>query len=131
MVRLAAVAFCLALVVGCAEDDKGIGTPPDASIDLVVRVDPDGKGVAPAKELRVRCTEPGDSAACRAAERLRPSDFEPVPGETACTQIFGGAETASISGELPSGPVKGSFSKENGCEAARWEKVAALLNQVT
>ena len=50
--------------------------------------------------------------------------------DKACTQIFGGPETATISGEVDGKPVDARFSRSNGCEVARWQAVSALLDQV-
>ncbi len=130
MVRVAVIVFCLAFVAGCGSSDEEQPAAAAPFAQLVVRVDADGKGVAPAKELKLQCGAPDESAACRAVSRLKAADLEPVPGDTACTQIFGGAETAGITGELDGEPVKARFSKVNGCEVARWEKVSALLSQV-
>ena len=45
----------------------------------------------------------------------------------ACTQQFGGPETATVTGTLHGDEVAARFSRENGCEISRWEKVAELL----
>jgi hypothetical protein len=108
---------CLALLAlaGCGAEQDGPERPA-ASTELTVRLDPDGKGPAEAKEARVR-----DAAG------LRPADFEPVPDDVACTQQFGGPETATVSGTLNGRAVDARFARDNGCEIARWEKVSALL----
>ena len=110
------VLCCLALV-GCgAEDDAAAPSDPAPSTQLTVRVDPDGKGPEPAKEAHVR-----------SARGLRPADFEPVPDDVACTELYGGPETATVSGTLDGRRIDGRFARNNGCEIARWEKVAPLL----
>jgi hypothetical protein len=53
--------------------------------------------------------------------------FEPVSGMTACTQQYGGPETATVKGTLHGEPIDAKFSRVNGCEIARWEEVAPLL----
>jgi hypothetical protein len=104
---------CLALV-GCGAEEEGAAPAP--ATELTVRVDRDGKGPEPAKEAQVR-SAPG----------LRLADLEPVPDDVACTQQFGGPETATISGTLDGRRVDARFARTNGCEIARWEKVAPLL----
>jgi len=108
---------CLALLAlaGCGAERDGAARPA-ASTELTVRLDPDGRGPAKAKEARVR-----DAAG------LRPADFEPVPDDVACTEQFGGPETATVSGTLNGRDVDARFARNNGCEIARWEKVSALL----
>ena len=131
--RLTLLLPLVLLAAGCGADDEtgGPGSiPPKPLAQLVVRVDADGKGAAPAKELRIRCESAGESPACSAADALKPADFAPVPADKACTQIFGGPQTASVTGSLRGEDVDGGFSRQNGCEVARWEAVAALLDQV-
>ena len=108
---------CLAVLAlaGCGAGQEGTARPA-ASTELTVRLDPDGKGPAKARQARVR-----DAAG------LRPADFEPVPDDVACTQQFGGPETARIWGTLEGREVDARFARNNGCEIARWEKVSALL----
>ena len=53
-----------------------------------------------------------------------------MPSDKACTQIFGGPETATISGRVNGEPVDARFARNNGCEIARWDSVSALLAQV-
>jgi hypothetical protein len=108
---------CLALLAlaGCGAEQDG-SARSTTSTQLTVRLDPDGKGPAKAKEARVR-----DAAG------LRPADFEPVPDDVACTEQFGGPETATVSGTLNGRDVDARFARNNGCEIARWEKVSALL----
>jgi nitrous oxide reductase accessory protein NosL len=113
----------LALLAGCGEDDDEPPPAPAPLADLVVVVD---TGREP-REARVRCAAPDDSPACRAAAALTADDFAPVPGDVACTQIYGGAETARVTGTLRGERVDARFSRTNGCEIARWDEVADLL----
>ena len=43
---------------------------------------------------------------------------------------FGGPETATIKGTIRGQEVDASFSRSDGCEIARWDKVKPLLDQV-
>jgi hypothetical protein len=132
MRRFALPLVAAALLAGCGEDD---GTPAAGGsgqlAQLVIRVDDDGdKGAAPARELRLTCAAPTDSAACGAAAGVSAADLAPTSGDTACTQLYGGPETASIKGELRGSAVDASFSRTDGCEIARWEGVQDLLAEV-
>src|SRR3954466_12361293 len=71
---------------------------------LTVRVDGDGSG--PSKELtpELSCAKAGENDACAAASKLSAADLAPTPANTACTQIYGGPETASIQGTLNGEP---------------------------
>ena len=115
------------LLAGCGDREEA----PARVTELVVRLDRDGpQGPEAAKELRLSCDEGDASAACRAAGRLKPRDFGPVPDNVACTDIFGGPQTARIAGTLRGERVSASFSRSDGCEINRWETVAPLLAEV-
>jgi hypothetical protein len=122
-------------LAGCGGEEEagdgsgsGSGTAAPAT-QLTVRLDPDGDGPEKAKQARISCEggSGGSGGPCAAAERLRPADFEPTPDDVACTELFGGPQTATISGTLQREQVEGRFSRQDGCEIARWEKVSALL----
>jgi hypothetical protein len=125
-----AILCLLVLVAGCGAEEERAAPAQAPFAQLVVRVDPDGTGAVPAKELNVRCAAAGESGACRSADALKAGDFAPVSPKRACTDIFGGPETATISGQLRGKPVDARFSRSNGCEVARWEAVSGLLEQV-
>jgi len=127
---------CLAVLAlaGCGGEEEAAdpGRPAPVS-QLTVRVDPDGDGPQQAKQARISCDqEPAERGSpCATAHKLRPADFEPTPDDVACTELFGGPETATISGTLEREKVDGRFSRQDGCEIARWEKVSALLAEAT
>jgi hypothetical protein len=53
--------------------------------------------------------------------------FRGVPAGTACTEIYGGPQVAWVSGSVNGRKVWARFQRQNGCEIARWDRVAALL----
>lgn len=112
---LVALLACAALVA-CGEDDE----PPAASsyAELTVTVQPGDK------RAEVRCGAREDSDVCRA---LDAEWFEPTPGNVACTQQYGGPETATVTGTFRGEPVDAKFARRNGCEISRWEDAAPLL----
>jgi hypothetical protein len=109
---------CLAALAlaGCGAEEEPSAPSGAPATELTVRVDPDGDGPKPVKESQVR-----DAAG------LRPADLEPVPDDVACTEQFGGPQTATIKGTLDGRQVDARFARNNGCEIARWEKAAPLL----
>ena len=64
--------------------------------------------------------------ALRSAE-LDPQILEPVAADQTCTQVYGGPEAATLRGTWQGEPVDALFSRQNGCEIARWDAVADLL----
>jgi hypothetical protein len=53
------------------------------------------------------------------------ADLAPVPPSTPCTMIYGGPQKATISGTVDGQTVNAEFNRSNGCEIARWDKLAA------
>ena len=128
------ILLCCVLLglAACGEESgsDGIASGGSAPVtQLTVRVDPDGKGPEPARQARISCDADGRGEGCAAAAGLRPADFEPTAADVACTEQFGGAQTAKVSGSLEGERVEGSFSRHDGCEIARWDKLAAVLEQ--
>jgi hypothetical protein len=119
---------CLALA-GCGEDDEEPAPPGGGSAfaDLTVTVDRDGEGGRPARTATIRCEAPEDSVACRALAKLDPKVLQPTPANVACTQQYGGPETATVKGTLRGEPVDAELSRVNGCEIARWQDASAFL----
>lgn len=115
---------CLVLLAGCGGEEPARDSGSAPATRLTVRMDPDGEGPEPAKQSRITC--PGDPA-CRAVEKLRPADFEPVGNGVGCTAQFDGPETARVYGRLDGKAVAGTFARNNGCEIARWSTIAALV----
>jgi hypothetical protein len=80
------------------------------ALSATLQCDPDGG------------THPDPNGACDAL--LQNEDaLEPVPGDVACTEIYGGPQLATISGP----GVDATFSRENGCQIARWDALKAVL----
>jgi len=69
---------------------------------------------------------PDPEAACRLLRELK-DPFAPVPPDAMCTEIYGGPQTATVTGRLRGEPVNARFSRTDGCQIARWDKHAALL----
>jgi ABC-type transport system substrate-binding protein len=73
---------------------------------------------------------PAPDQACEwlaSARDLDPDPLDPVGGDVACTEIYGGAQTATVTGTLAGEPLDSAFSRTNGCEIARWDAALPLL----
>jgi hypothetical protein len=66
--------------------------------------------------------------ACRRLIALGDSAFAPTPrGMRACAQIYGGPQTALVTGIYFGRPVWTRLTRVDGCANARWNKVAFLF----
>jgi Subtilisin inhibitor-like len=101
-----------------------------ASTSLHITVWPEGTNGAN-RTWTLRCAPAGGTlphrvAACRRlAGMTRP--FRPVPKGSACLQIYGGPQTALITGRLRGARVRAHFDRHDGCEIDRWNRVRFLL----
>jgi hypothetical protein len=67
-------------------------------------------------------THPRRTAACRELARLGVRSLQPVPPRTACTEIFGGAMVAFVTGTVDSRRVWVKLRRDDGCEIDRWNR---------
>jgi hypothetical protein len=120
----------LAMLLGaCGSDEAASTAPPepDTRLNITFREDKDAE-----PQLTILECGPagGDHAspeeACRRLAALE-APFEATPPNMACTEIYGGPETAKVTGRLGAKAVDTSFSRENGCEIARWDRHAFLF----
>jgi hypothetical protein len=128
--RIVLVLACLATLgaAGCGGDDNDEQSAAVNSLaELTVTVDSDGDGPAKPKTATVKCGPASDSKECAALADMKPEAFEPVPGDMACTQQYGGPETATVQGTFKGQQVDAKFSRVNGCEISRWETMSPVL----
>jgi hypothetical protein len=74
-----------------------------------------------------RGTHPQAAGACTMLRTARPSAFQPTPPDAMCTMMYGGPQTARVTGLWNGRRVQASFSRTNGCEISRWSAVNPLL----
>ncbi|KUJ70265.1 hypothetical protein ACZ90_05040 [Streptomyces albus subsp. albus] len=53
--------------------------------------------------------------------------FAPVPPGATCAMMYGGPATARLVGTWAGRPVDTRFSRSDGCEIARWDRLVPLL----
>ena len=141
-IAVAAVLLC-GLVSGCSDMTSGSPsptTPRSTSVtqtpqvtsrttDLAIVFD-DGTGKETTWTLTcdpAGGTHPDPAAACRALQAHGARALPPVRKDVACTQVYGGAQRARISGIWQGQQVRSSFSRVNGCEISRWDALRGLL----
>jgi hypothetical protein len=71
-------------------------------------------------------TLPKPGVACARLAGLR-DPFAPVPADAVCSMIYGGPQVAHVRGTYRGRTVRTAFNRRNGCETARWNRVAFLF----
>jgi hypothetical protein len=102
-----------------------------ASTSLHITVWPDGMEQPAKKVYTLRCAPAGGTLPKRAAActKLLRADrpFAPTPRGMACTMIYGGPQEALVTGRFRGKLVRAHFSRKDGCELARWNRVQFLF----
>jgi hypothetical protein len=123
-----AVVIVVALVLAGLLVGGAPGASGSTSLRIVVRASP----TAPARIETLRCHPPRGTVshpaqACNRLLAAGRSLFAPTPPETACTQIYGGPQQALVTGTVSGARVWARFTRRDGCELARWNRVAFLF----
>ena len=126
--------LALAVLAGCGSDTGTAAPSDDPSSGRADRAD--GRGEVRSSGQGKRTFEltcdpaggdhPDPEAACAALDELE-SPFAPVPADEACTEIYGGPQTARVTGTFRGEPVDAEFDRTNGCEISRWDAHVDLL----
>jgi Subtilisin inhibitor-like len=126
--RLLACTLAAFASIACTSSMRTYPGPPT---DLRITVWPQGKGKGEPRKARLQCDPAGGTfaspaEACRRLAALK-SPFAPVPPDVACTQIYGGPDVAVVTGRFRMRHLWTAFRRTNGCEIARWNRVAFLF----
>jgi Subtilisin inhibitor-like len=122
--KLAGLLATVVLLAGCGEaSDAGGDAAP--RYDLTIIYWPEGSS-GESRQRTLTCDPDGgshpDPAGACAALLENADALDPVPRDVACTEIYGGDQVATITGS-----VEARFSRENGCEIDRWDRLAPVL----
>jgi Subtilisin inhibitor-like len=101
--------------------------PGSTDLTIVVR---DGSGKT--STWRLTCdpaggTHPDPKSACRVLEANGAAALPAVPKDKVCAQIYGGPETASITGTWQGNKIISQFARNDGCQISRWKLLEGLL----
>ena len=126
---LLAVAVAVAVVTGAQAS-----TSADAGRKTTLRITywETGSSAVPDAIWTLRCNPPRGTlkrpaVACRKLAKGGPKLFAPVPPKTVCTEIYGGPQKARVRGVVAGKRVRTTFTRINGCEIARWNRLSPWL----
>lgn len=74
-----------------------------------------------------RGSHPRPEVACRRLATGGPKLFAPLPKTIACTEIYGGPQKARVVGVLAGKRIWATFTRTNGCEIDRWQRISPWL----
>jgi Subtilisin inhibitor-like len=123
--KIAALLAALTVLAGCGSEGSSGSAEP--RYDLTITYWPVGRA-GEERSATLTCdpdggSHPDPAGACDAL--LQNEDaLKPVAGDVACTEIYGGPQLATISGPA----VHATLSRSNGCEIARWEALADVID---
>jgi hypothetical protein len=125
--------------VRCRLGSHGFTVPTSATrraeqivvTSLRITVWPNGRDHAPTRAYTLTCapaggTLPNAAATCARLAPLK-APFAPTPKGTPCTMINGGPQEALVTGRFRGALVRARFSRSDGCEIARWDRVRFLF----
>jgi hypothetical protein len=132
-VKVVVLALAALAVTGCMGRSTSSGSsgraPTVGATALTISISP-GKGDGLTKVWTLTCPNRGTLPhARRACERLAAikKPFAPVPKDVACTEVYGGPQVADVRGRFRGRPVSAHFSRTDGCEISRWDRVGFLF----
>jgi hypothetical protein len=114
---------------GGSDGSPGPAGGGPAGTELTISVSAD-EGAAP-MTYALTCDPPGGDhpnpqAACETLGSLE-APFALAPAGALCTQVYGGPQTATVTGTLDGEEVTAMFSRTDGCEIARWDSLVDVL----
>jgi Subtilisin inhibitor-like len=129
LLALLALLALSASLAGCGSDSSN-GTGGGTSLTITYWAA--GAGAADSETWTLACDPASGTLADpdTACERLADGGaelFDPVPPDTACTEIYGGPQVAQVDGTVDGEPVSASLNRTNGCEISRWEALSPWL----
>lgn len=112
----------------------GVSDAPSAGSATSLRVTywEDGSRPGSSVTWTLRCNPPRGSlprraVACRRLAAGGSTLFAPIPPDTACTEIYGGPQQARVVGTISGKRIWTTFTRTNGCEIGRWNRLSPWL----
>ena len=119
------------VLAACAGGGPGSPAPAPAAEDALVVALDRGDGTEP-ERYTLSCADPAvgdlpDPAAACATLRGLTDPFAPPSGDVACTEIYGGPQTAQVTGRWAGADVDLALARTDGCQIAQWDRLGVLL----
>ncbi len=125
--RTVLVVLTLAVAAsGCGNGQVARGTGQATTVDVTYSAG----GQTKKQTLDCATPTPNDKPSCALLAELPSSAFELTADDAVCTMIFGGPELATIKGTVNGRKVDAKYSRSNGCEIARWNKVEPIFAEM-
>ena len=126
-----AVALAVSAAALCACAAGGAGTSQSGTA-LTVSYWESGRTTSDRVQWTLRCNPARGTLArpANACSKLAAGGtklFAPVRRDVVCTQIYGGPQVARVVGTVKGNRVWASFSRTNGCQISRWDRVSPWL----
>jgi hypothetical protein len=117
----------VATLTACGKDASSDGT----ALTITVVAD---KGAEP-ETYELECDpaggdHPQPGPACKALDAAGAEVFEQHAKGQACTQIFGGPQTATVTGTYEGDEIDAKFSRADGCQIDRWDQLGTTFFNV-
>ena len=124
---------CVVVVATLSACGKDAESSSSGATDLTITVVAD-EGADP-QTYELKCDPPGGdhpqpAQACKALDAAGAKVFEPVAKDQACTQLYGGPQTATVKGTYKGDDIDAEFARTNGCEIDRWEQLGTTFFNV-
>ena len=128
------MAVLSATLSGCGGDSGSAGDGASSSGTALTIEVVASEGADPTT-YELECDPPGGdhpqpAEACEALDEAGADVFEPVGKGEECTMIFGGPQTATVTGTHEGDEVDATFSRADGCEIDRWDQLGTTFFDV-
>jgi hypothetical protein len=123
------LALATAALAACATGSAGTS---QATTSLTITYWSNGTSAGDPERWTLRCnpargTLARPAVACRKLAEGGTKLFAPIRKDVACTQIYGGPDVGRVVGTVKGNRVWASFSRSDGCQISRWERLSPWL----
>jgi hypothetical protein len=130
--RTLTILALVAVAAGLFAAGSGVSANASGQTALTITYWANGDRASDRDVWTLRChpprgTHPRAAVACRRIQAGGWKLVAPVPAGTICTEIYGGPQVARVAGLLEGRRVFARFTRVNGCQIARWNKLAPWL----